>query len=111
MTKDELKAYVSGHFDGKLKLLDTGRHDPMFQIEPSDLLVVAKALRDDPNTCMDMLCNMGGLDTGKNFEVIFNLACTCKNLRIDFKFVLPYEGAEVDSVQEIWPTSNWYERE
>ncbi len=111
MTKDELKAYIVAHFDGKLKLLDTGRHDPMFQIEPYDLLAVTKALRDDSTTCMDTLCNMGALDNKTNFEVVYNLACSCKNLRLDFKLILPYDSAELDSIQTIWPAANWFERE
>jgi NADH/F420H2 dehydrogenase subunit C len=111
MTKDELKAYISSHFDGKLTLLDTGRHDPMFLIKAEDLLEVCRALRDDENLRFDNLCNLGGVDTKENFEVVYNLASIYKNLRLDFKLVLPYEGAEVDSVQEIWPGANWYERE
>jgi NADH-quinone oxidoreductase subunit C len=111
MTKDELKAYVSSHFDGKLTLLDTGRHDPMFLITADDLLEVAQALRDDENLKFDFLCNLGGVDTKENFEVVYNLASIYKNLRLDFKLVLPYEEAEIDTVQEIWPGANWYERE
>ncbi len=111
MTKDELKAYISSHFDGKLAPLDTGRWDPMFEVKPADLLAVARALRDDPNLTFDFLCNLGAVDTKERFEVVYSLASTYKNLRVDFKLIMPYEGAAVDSVQEIWPAANWYERE
>jgi NADH-quinone oxidoreductase subunit C len=111
MTRDELTSYVTSHFGNKLTLLDTGRFAPVFEIRPEDLLEVARGLRDDDNLQMDYLCNMGGVDTGEKLEVIYNLASTKKNLRIDFKFSLGYENPEVDSVQEIWPGVNWYERE
>lgn len=111
MTKDELKAYLSSHFDGKLVPLETGRYDPLFEVKPSDLLSVAKALRDDPSLTFDFLCNLGAVDTKERFEIVYSLASTYKNLRIDFKLIMPYEGAAVDSVQEIWPAANWYERE
>jgi NADH:ubiquinone oxidoreductase subunit C len=111
MTKDELKAYLSSHFDGKMTLLDTGRHDPMFEVKCADLLSVAKALRDDPNVAFDFLCNIGAVDTRERFEVVYSLASTVKNLRVDFKLIMPYENAAVDSVQEIWPGANWFERE
>ena len=111
MTKDELKAYVADHFDGKLTPLDTGRHDPMFQVAPEDLLKVAQALRDDTTLRFDFLCNMGGVDTREQFQVVYSLCSISNNLRLDFKLILPYDRAEVDSVQEIWPGANWHERE
>lgn len=111
MTKEEVKTYIVSHFDGKLTLLDTSRYDPMFQVRPEDLVEVALALRDDENLKFDYLCNLGGVDTKEQFEVVYNLASIYKNLRLDFKLVLPYEGAAVDSVQEVWPGANWFERE
>ncbi|MBU0984045.1 MAG: NADH-quinone oxidoreductase subunit C [candidate division Zixibacteria bacterium] len=111
MTKEELTAYVGGHFDGKLKLLDTGRYDPMFEIQPGDLLDVARALRDDSRLQFDYLCSMGGVDTGEHLEVVYSIASSKTKSRLDFKFSLPYDKAEIDSIQEVWPGINWYERE
>ncbi|MEW6051351.1 MAG: NADH-quinone oxidoreductase subunit C [Candidatus Zixiibacteriota bacterium] len=111
MTREELKAYVTGHFDGMLKPLETGRYDPMFEVKPADLLAVARALRDDEHVRFDFLCNLGAVDTRERFEIVYSLASVSKNLRLDFKLIMPYEQAAVDSVQEIWPAANWYERE
>ena len=111
MTKQELQDYVIGKFGERMTLLDTGRHDPMFQIKPEDLLGIAAALRDDANLRFDMLCNLHGVDTTERFEVVYSIASTINKTRLDFKFSLPYENAEVESVQEIWPGANWHERE
>lgn len=111
MTRDELKEYVAGHFDGKLTLLETGKYDPMFLIKAQDLHAVALALRDDPTLTFDYLCNIGAVDTKTEFQVVYQLASVKNNLRLDFKLVMPYEGAEVDTVIDIWPAANWYERE
>ncbi len=111
MTKEELTTYVGGHFDGKLKLLDTGRYDAVFEIQPGDLLEVSKALRDDPELQFDYLCSLSAVDTGEHFEVVYSVASSKTKSRLDFKFSMPYDGAEIDSVQEVWPGVNWYERE
>src|SRR5512141_2467298 len=100
MTRDEIKAYVASHFDGKLTLLETGKYDPMFLVKVEDLHAVALALRDDPELSLDYLCNLGGIDTKTNFEVIYQLASIYKNHRLDFKLVMPYEGAEVVTVMD-----------
>lgn len=111
MTKDELKSHIASQYADKLTLLESGKFDPMYEIKPDQLQSVAKALRDDPKLHFDFLCNLGGVDTGEHLEVVYNIASTANKLRLDFKFSLPYDKPEVESVCEIWPGAKWYERE
>ena len=111
MTKEELRSYIAGHYADKLTLLETGKFDPMFETKPEQLLEVARALKNDPELQFDFMCNLGGVDTGEHLEVVYNIASTSKKLRLDFKFSLPYENPEIDSVCEVWPGAKWYERE
>jgi NADH:ubiquinone oxidoreductase subunit C len=111
MTRDELKAYIASHFDGVMTLLETGRYDPVYLITVENLHKVALALRDDATLQFDYLCNLGAIDTKQQFEVIYQVASTTKNLRLDFKLTMPYDKAEVVTVVDIWPAANWYERE
>ena len=111
MTKDELRDYIIGHFEGKLTLLDTGRYDPIFEVKPADLVETARALRDDEQLRFDFFCCLSAVDTGERFEAVYSLASINDKHRVDIKIFFPYDAAELDSVQEIWPAANWYERE
>ena len=111
MTKDELRDYIVGKFEGKLTVLDTGRHDPILEVKPADLVEIARALRDDEQLRFDFFCCLSGVDTGERFEAVYSIASTPNKYRVDLKLTLAYDAAEVDSVQEIWPAANWYERE
>ena len=111
MTKDELRDYIVGHFEGKLTLLDTGRYDPVFEVKAADLVETARALRDDEQLHFDFFCCLSAVDTGERFEAVYSLASTKDKHRVDIKIIFPYDAAELDSVQEIWPAANWYERE
>ena len=111
MTKEELKEYIGSHFEGKMTILDTGRYDLMGEVQAADLVEVAKALRDDENLRFDFLCNIGGLDLVESFGAVYNIASTLKKHRLDFKVIVGRENPEVDTVAEIWPAANWYERE
>lgn len=111
MTFDELKSYIADKYGSMMTLLDSGRYEPMFEIKAGQLLEVARAMRDDENLKFDHLCNLGGTDTRENFEIVYSIASVEKKHRLDFKIIMPYENAEVESVQEIWPAANWYERE
>jgi NADH-quinone oxidoreductase subunit C len=111
MSRDELIKYLQDKFQDKIELLDTGRSEPFFLIKPEFLVEFCRGIRDDIGLSIDYLCNIGAVDTGERFEVVYNVASVYKRIRFDFKFSLDYEGAEIDSVQEVWPAANWYERE
>jgi NADH:ubiquinone oxidoreductase subunit C len=111
MTKDELKAYIAYRYGDRLTPSELGRYDLLYVAEASTFKELARALRDDDQLKFDHLLNVGGIDTKERFEVIYNLGSIAKNHRIDIKLSLPYENAAVDSVQEIWPGANWFERE
>ena len=111
MTKEELKDYVEKTFAGKATLLESGKFDLLFQIAPADLLEFAGAIKADPQLQLDYLCCLTGIDTGEHFEVHYAVTSITTHLRLDFKLVLPYDGAEIESVQSVWPAANWFERE
>ena len=111
MTKEDLREYIGGHFEGKLNILDTGRHDLMYELKAADLVEVARALRDDENLKFDFFCNLGGLDLVEQFGAVYSLASTVKKHRLDFKVMLPKENPEVDTLTDVWPGANWFERE
>ncbi len=111
MTKENLKEYIDKNYQEKLTFLDTGRYDLMYEVKASDLVELCKSLRDDESLKFDFFCNLGGVDTGESFEAVYSIASTINKTRLDFKIFLPYENAAIDSVQEIWPAANWYERE
>jgi len=72
VTRDELAAYITEHFDGRLVPLETGKYDLLFQVNPEELLDVAQTLKDDANLQFDYLCNLLGVDTREHYEVIYN---------------------------------------
>ncbi|MEE8577823.1 MAG: NADH-quinone oxidoreductase subunit C [candidate division Zixibacteria bacterium] len=111
MTRDELKEHIASSYSEKLTLLDTGRCEPIYQVQATDLLSIAKSLKEDETLKFDYLCNLNGTDTGERLEVSYQLASISNSLRLDLKVILEGEKPAVDSVQEIWPAANWYERE
>jgi NADH:ubiquinone oxidoreductase subunit C len=111
MTHDELKNKISVTLGDKVTLLDVGRAEPVFGVAPADIVEVCRTLRDDAELGFDTLCNLGGTDTGEQLQVHYNLASIKHNLRVDLKVVLPTEQPAIDSIQEVWPSANWYERE
>ncbi len=104
------------------------RAQPTLIVEPDDLHVVMKFLRDDEACAFDFLSDIVGIDylgypseTIGRFGVVYLLRSTTRN---DTFFVktfldpsLPTEGTDEDpalrlqSICDLWPGAEWMERE
>jgi len=111
MTRDELKSYLLEAFGNKMTPLESGRYDLLVEVKPDDLRDVCKRLRDDQKLGFDYLSNIGAIDTGEEFQAVYNLVSYAQKHRLDIKVPLDRENPTVDSIIDIWPAANWYERE
>jgi len=70
-------------------------------------------LKDNPSVNMETLIDITAVDfpnEEKRFLVVYNLLSVSKNIRIKVKISIT-ENTSVDSVIEIYPCADWYERE
>jgi len=84
------------------------------KIDPADLKKVCSTLKENPAVFFDMLSCISVVDNGPGvgtLEVIYNLYSIPFNHHLALKLVVPRDQAEVDSVENIWKTANWHERE
>ena len=111
MNKDELKEKILKLSQGMMTHSESGVFDLMFEVKAADLMKVALMLRDADDLKFDYLNNISGVDTGEQFEVVYSLSSITFKLRLDFKVILPYDQAAVESLAEVWAAANWHERE
>lgn len=79
-----------------------------------DLLSVMDTLYRNETTYFDMLSCITGIDNGEQaatMEVVYNLYSIPFNHHLMIKVVLPRDKPEIESVNHIWKTANWQERE
>ena len=78
---------------------------------------ICRFLRSDPQMSFDMLIDLCGVDYPDRLprmEVVLHLYSIVKGHRIRLKARVgdaDMKNAEIDSVTEIWPGANWFERE
>ena len=96
--------------------------DDTVVVDPARWREVARFLRDDPRSAMNMFVDitavdylhMGLLPGGERFEVVCHLRSLSKGHRIRIKSRVGDEdgnGAEIDSLVPVWKGANWFERE
>jgi NADH-quinone oxidoreductase subunit C len=81
---------------------------------------ICRFLRDDPAMAFDMPVDLCGVDylgrdeRAERFEVVLHLYSVGKRQRLRLKARvgdMEGEGAEIDTVADIWVGTDWYERE
>ena len=91
------------------------------EIDGECQLAVCERLRDDPRLAFDTLIDLCGVDyqgygdgelRGPRFAVVTHLLAPPHNWRLRLRsFCADDEFPVIDSLIDIWPAANWYERE
>ncbi len=90
------------------------------EIKASDLTDAMTSLRDDPTLVFSQLIDASGMDyadfgegwDGARYAVVYQLLSIEHNWRLRIRcFCTDDDFPMIDSVNEIWSSANWYERE
>jgi len=108
---EKLAAKFSGVSDIGLEAKLDAPVDPTIKVSPNHILEVAKFLRDDDDTQFDYLSCLSGVDLKGKLAVVYQLFSMVKRHKITIRVEVPTESPTVPSVESIWRTANWHERE
>ena len=86
--------------------------DPCAKISSGSIREVALFLRDNEKLAFDSLMCLSGIDYGAGkLGVVYHLASMKWNHKFTLKVDATVENPRVPSVEEVWRTANWHERE
>jgi NADH-quinone oxidoreductase subunit C len=113
MTPQEIGATLASTFgDAIVESKLDGVLDPFARVSPVRIKEIALFLRDNDRMQFDTLMCLSGLDyTGGKFGVVYHLASTPLGHKFVLKVDLTSENMHVESVESVWKTANWHERE
>ena len=97
-------AIVETKFDGVL--------DPYIKVAPEKIKDVALFLRDNVQTAFGYLMCLSGVDYQEGrLGVVYHLYSMKWNHKITLKVDVTVEHPHCQSVESVWKTANWHERE
>ncbi len=113
---DKLKA----KFGDRVRETHSEHGDDTARVAPGAWREVAEFLRSDPALDFDMFVDLCAVDypsrgeTSERLEVVLHLYSLAKHHRVRIKTRVggaELEGAELDSLCDVWAGANWFERE
>ncbi len=113
MTPEQIHKKLQAKFGNGILEFNADAFDPFIQIEPEKISDVAVFLRDEPDLDFKALMCLSGIDYGaeSNLGVVYNLHSIQYNHKITVRVDLPREKPKLLSVETVWRTADWHERE
>src|SRR4051812_38586775 len=90
-----------------------GVADPFVKVAPKDLVEIMTYCRDEPRLRFDMLSCLTATDYPKEekLQVVYNLDSLPHNHWLTVKVDVPRATPVVPTVENVWSTADWHERE
>lgn len=118
---DNLQAALEAALGARIQKFERARGEISITVRAADYLAVATQLRDDATLKFEQLMDLCGLDfsdyrneawDGLRYGVVSHLLSITHNWRVRLKVFAPDdELPAVASINEVWNSANWFERE
>ena len=117
---EKLKSAVEAVLGTRAAKIIIDTNELIVEIKASDLTGVMTALRDEQTLLFSQLIDASGMDyadfgegwDGARYAVVYQLLSIEHNWRLRVRcFCTDDDFPMIDSVNEIWSSANWYERE
>lgn len=112
MTAQEIYDILKSQFgDAVTEAKLDGVPDPFIKIQPERIKEVSAFLKNDERLQFDYLMCLSGVDYKGKLGVVYHLLSMTHKHKIVLKVEVPTDAPNVPSVESIWKTANWHERE
>ena len=97
--------------DTIIELNETPLSDPFIVVEAKALFEICHTLRDEDDFLFDYMMSLSGTDNDEMLGVVYHLYSMTHNHKIVLKVFVPKEQPNVPTVERIWRSADWHERE
>ncbi len=121
----QLTDSVQSLLGSQLESIVQARNELTVEVDRKNIVPVCISLRDHEDTKFEQMCDLCGVDyskygyedsvgrawSGARYAVVYHLLSVSLNHRLRVKTFLDDEFPTVQSVIEVWPCADWFERE
>ncbi|MFM9890611.1 MAG: NADH-quinone oxidoreductase subunit C [Rickettsiales bacterium] len=112
-TLEQLGDYIQGMVSDRVSAHGVAYGELALVTDAAHIAPLLEFLRDDEKCCFEQLIDITAVDYPERiarFEIVYNLLSVTQNRRIRVKLSV-VEDTSVPSVDAVYPSAGWYERE
>ncbi len=102
---------VKNRFGDRVLEIADQKPDPFAVVDPTAIVEIGGFMKDDPELAMECLSNQSGVDYKDRIEVVYHLFSYRLRHGAVLKVKLPRDNPSVPTLENIWKSANWMERE
>jgi NADH-quinone oxidoreductase subunit C len=112
MDTNAIHARLAAKFGDAILAYDTAG-EPATRVAPGAIVEVSRFLASEPDLAFDCLTNQSGVDypARNEIEVVFHLFSYKLRHTCVLKVSVPRDNPSMPTVDPVWKTANWMERE
>jgi len=112
MQTKEIYSKLKAKFgDSILELVEEPNFDAFVNVAPEAIKEIAMFLRDENDLEFDYMTNLSGIDYKDSLGIVYHLYSMKNNHRTVIKVKVNREKPIIPTVERVWKTANWHERE
>jgi NADH-quinone oxidoreductase subunit C len=112
MESEEIYKRLKDKFgDDITEFLQEAPSDPIIMVKAEKIADIARFMRDDEGLDFDYLVDITSLDLGENLGLVYIFYSMNYKHRIILKVILPKDNPEIQTLENLWRTADWLERE
>ena len=113
MTASVIYERLKARFGERVVSVDLDAKNPWIVVDPAAIAEVCAFVRDDPELHCDVLTNQSGVDYKAQgwIEIVYHLYSYTHRHYVILKARTPRDAAELPTVEGVWKSANWMERE
>jgi NADH-quinone oxidoreductase subunit C len=113
MNFEEIRTRLAAKFGERIGALAPANKDAFLVVPAADVREICRFLKDDPDLAFDCLMNLSTVDWPKKnqIEVVYHLWSYSKRHAFILKCALDRAKPEISSVEPVWKSADWLERE
>lgn len=114
MTPQEIYTRLKDEFGESILSFEETVVDPFIVVAPESTADVGRYLAEDEALAFDFLMCLSGVDLSvkaEDLEVVYHLYSMTRRHSVVLKVIVHKENPRVPTVEQIWKTANWHERE
>ena len=115
---DELIASLpdfDSSWDKAIEKVVVDRDELTLYVRPSELVAVAKTLRDEPGLRFELCLGVSGVHypehKDRELHAVYHLRSITHNRQIRLVVSVPNSNPHIPSIMSVYPTNDWHERE